>query len=293
MRPRTWFTLRVSSGLLGFVLATCSGYAAYAYAKVTSDGGTFSDEGGDRAEAESVGPLGAAGALVELDSGTLRSRALTSRRWQTAQGLTLAFDAFTLLGLPFGTEVDIPVELRVTGSMDADISLFGEESFALVMADLHHSDSAEWGGEKLLVVTLQSFDSDPVGVQIDRVITRTYRMTAGVPFGISYELTTKTGGIGAADFSSTGVLSFELPAGTSVSSVAGFHQETEPGGEAPTLTIQRSGDSVVISWSPETPGFELEETVNVAGADWASAPDGNPVTIQIAGLARYYRLKKP
>lgn len=293
MKPLTWFTLRVSLGLLGFALATCSGYAAYAYASASSNGGTFSDEGANRAEAESAGSLGTAGALVELDSGTLRSRALTSHRWQTAQGSTLAFDAFTLLGLPFGTEVDIPAELRVTGSMDADISLFGEESFALVMADLHHSDSAEWGAEKLLVLRLQSFDSDPAGVQIDQVITRTYRMTAGVSFGISYELTAKTGGIGAADFTGTGVLSFELPAGTSVSSAAGFHQEAKPGGEAPTLAIQRSGDSVVISWSPPTAGFELEEKVNLAGADWASAPDGNPVTIPIAGLARYYRLKKP
>ena len=293
MRPLTWFTLCVSLGLLGLALGTSSGYAASAYARASSNGGTFSDEGGNRAEAESAGSLGAAGALVELDSGTLRCHALTSRRWQTAEGLTLAFDAFTLLGLPFGTEVDIPVELRVTGSMDADISLFGEESFALVWADLHHSESAEWGGEKLLVFTLQSFDSDPVGVRIDQVITRTYRMTAGVPFGISYELITKTGGIGAADFTGTGVLSFKLPAGTSVSSVAGFHQEAEPGGEAPTLAIQRAGDSVIISWSPPTPGFELEETVNLAGTDWASAPDGNPVTIQIAGMARYYRLKKP
>jgi hypothetical protein len=64
-------------------------------------------------------------------------------------------------------------------------------------------------------------------------------------------------------------------------------------GEAPTLFIQWSGDSVILSWSPATPGFELEATADLAGAVWTAAPAGNPVTIPITSPARFYRLKKP
>jgi hypothetical protein len=63
--------------------------------------------------------------------------------------------------------------------------------------------------------------------------------------------------------------------------------------EAPTLFIQFSGDSVIISWLPSTPGFELETTVDLAGAVWTPAPPGNPVTILVAGQTRFFRLKKP
>jgi hypothetical protein len=64
-------------------------------------------------------------------------------------------------------------------------------------------------------------------------------------------------------------------------------------GETPTLFISRSGDSVVISWSPATAGFQLEATTDVAGGVWTAAPAGNPVTLPITGSAGFYRLKKP
>ena len=64
-------------------------------------------------------------------------------------------------------------------------------------------------------------------------------------------------------------------------------------GETPTLFIQRSGDSVTISWSPAPAGFELEATTDLVGAVWTAAPAGNPVTIPSTGPARYYRLRKP
>ena len=64
-------------------------------------------------------------------------------------------------------------------------------------------------------------------------------------------------------------------------------------GEAPTVFIQLSGDSVVISWSPATAGFELEVTADLAGAVWTATPTGNPVTILNSGPAKFYRLKKP
>ena len=64
-------------------------------------------------------------------------------------------------------------------------------------------------------------------------------------------------------------------------------------GETPTLFISRSGDSVVISWSPATAGFQLEATTDLAGGVWTAAPAGNPVTLPITGSAAFYRLKKP
>jgi hypothetical protein len=64
-------------------------------------------------------------------------------------------------------------------------------------------------------------------------------------------------------------------------------------GEAPTLFIQLSGDSVIISWSPATPGFELEATADLGGAMWTPVLTTNPVTIPMTGPVRFYRLKKP
>jgi hypothetical protein len=65
-------------------------------------------------------------------------------------------------------------------------------------------------------------------------------------------------------------------------------------GEAPTLYLQLSGANVVISWSPATPGFALEQTDSLAAPAWSTAPPGNPTPpIPVAGASRFYRLKKP
>jgi hypothetical protein len=64
-------------------------------------------------------------------------------------------------------------------------------------------------------------------------------------------------------------------------------------GEGPTLFIQWSGSNAIVSWSPDTPGFALEETDNLDAPVWSDAPDGNPVTIPASGAARFYRLQKP
>ena len=64
-------------------------------------------------------------------------------------------------------------------------------------------------------------------------------------------------------------------------------------GQAPTLFIQWSGDSVIVSWSPATAGFQLEATTDLTGAVWTAAPIGNPVTLPITGAAQFFRLTKP
>lgn len=62
---------------------------------------------------------------------------------------------------------------------------------------------------------------------------------------------------------------------------------------APTLFIQVSGNSVIISWSPTTPGFVLEETTSLASPSWSPAPSGNPTgPIPATGEATFYRLRQ-
>src|SRR5438477_8423650 len=65
-------------------------------------------------------------------------------------------------------------------------------------------------------------------------------------------------------------------------------------GEAPTMFIQFSGNNVVISWSPATPGFTLEEKDSLSLPSWLPAPSGNPTPpIPAASSAKFYRLHKP
>ena len=64
-------------------------------------------------------------------------------------------------------------------------------------------------------------------------------------------------------------------------------------GEAPTLFIELSGSTVIISWSPATPGFTLEQTDSLPPASWSVGPAGNPAMIPISAATRLFRLKKP
>ena len=66
-------------------------------------------------------------------------------------------------------------------------------------------------------------------------------------------------------------------------------------GEAPTLFIQHSGVNVIISWSPSTPGFSLEQSSTLLPLSWGAAPSGgtNPATIAVGSGPTFYRLKKP
>jgi hypothetical protein len=62
----------------------------------------------------------------------------------------------------------------------------------------------------------------------------------------------------------------------------------------PTLVIQLSGANVVISWSPATPGFQLEQSDDLSSSSWSAAPAGNPTApIPTSNGTKFYRLKKP
>jgi hypothetical protein len=64
---------------------------------------------------------------------------------------------------------------------------------------------------------------------------------------------------------------------------------------APTLTIVPAAPGyATISWSPNTPGFVLQETVSLSPANWTNSVSGptNPSTISTTLPAKFYRLKE-
>jgi hypothetical protein len=65
---------------------------------------------------------------------------------------------------------------------------------------------------------------------------------------------------------------------------------------APTLTIVPAGaGQAAISWSPNTPGFILQETWVLAPANWTNSPSGstNPIVVPATLPTKFYRLFKP
>lgn len=64
----------------------------------------------------------------------------------------------------------------------------------------------------------------------------------------------------------------------------------------PTLTIAPAGPAqATISWSPDAPGFLLQETSIVNPPNWlnSASSTNNPVTVPVPGISRFYRLHKP
>jgi hypothetical protein len=65
---------------------------------------------------------------------------------------------------------------------------------------------------------------------------------------------------------------------------------------APTLTIVPAGPGqATISWSPDAPGFLLQETMSLSPTNWMSSASGstNPITVSVPGSMKLYRLVKP
>jgi len=65
---------------------------------------------------------------------------------------------------------------------------------------------------------------------------------------------------------------------------------------APTLTIvPATPGQATISWSPNTPGYVLQETWVLSLANWTNSPSGttNPITVPAIAPAKFYRLFKP
>jgi hypothetical protein len=64
----------------------------------------------------------------------------------------------------------------------------------------------------------------------------------------------------------------------------------------PTLAItQSSATNAIISWSPPTWGWHLEETPALNPAAWSASPsvELNPVSVDATNAAKFYRLTTP
>jgi hypothetical protein len=64
---------------------------------------------------------------------------------------------------------------------------------------------------------------------------------------------------------------------------------------APMLTIAPAAPGyAAISWTPNTPGFILQETWRVSPANWTNSPSAstNPVTIPTDATAKFFRLRQ-
>ncbi len=65
---------------------------------------------------------------------------------------------------------------------------------------------------------------------------------------------------------------------------------------APTLAIVPAAPGfALLSWTPNMPGFVLQETLRLSPTNWVSAASGatNPVTVPATLATRFYRLLKP
>ncbi|MHC1766232.1 MAG: LamG-like jellyroll fold domain-containing protein [Verrucomicrobiia bacterium] len=65
--------------------------------------------------------------------------------------------------------------------------------------------------------------------------------------------------------------------------------------QPPTISVARSGNSLVLSWPAAATGFVLESSAAIAGGSWApvSGVVNNSVTVDTSTGSRFYRLRKP
>ena len=65
---------------------------------------------------------------------------------------------------------------------------------------------------------------------------------------------------------------------------------------APTLTMAPAAPGqATISWTPNTPGFVLQETLSLSPTNWVNSASGatNPITVPATLPTKFYRLSKP
>ena len=65
---------------------------------------------------------------------------------------------------------------------------------------------------------------------------------------------------------------------------------------APTLTIiPAAPGNATISWTPNTPGFVLQETLSLSPTNWVNSGSGstNPIIVPATLPTKFYRLIKP
>ncbi|MEI7935600.1 MAG: hypothetical protein WCK27_02825 [Verrucomicrobiota bacterium] len=68
-----------------------------------------------------------------------------------------------------------------------------------------------------------------------------------------------------------------------------------PASDTPRLTIKSSTPGyAIVSWSPATNGFVLQEKLSLGSTNWIDSTSGaaNPVTVPAALPVKFYRLRK-
>jgi hypothetical protein len=66
----------------------------------------------------------------------------------------------------------------------------------------------------------------------------------------------------------------------------------ESAGPVPTLQIRILGGNVLISWSPASVGFVLEQSLSLSAPTWSAAPTGNPASISVSSGQLFFRLRQ-
>ena len=66
----------------------------------------------------------------------------------------------------------------------------------------------------------------------------------------------------------------------------------ESAGPVPTLQIRILGGNVLISWSPASVGFVLEQSSSLSAPTWSVAPTGNPASIAVSSGQLFFRLRQ-
>lgn len=66
------------------------------------------------------------------------------------------------------------------------------------------------------------------------------------------------------------------------------------GGPTLTVTAGAPGEAL-ISWSPVTPGYVLQQSTSLENPNWSNTPGGtaSPVRVGAADASKFYRLLKP
>jgi len=61
------------------------------------------------------------------------------------------------------------------------------------------------------------------------------------------------------------------------------------------MIVSAAPGQATVSWSPNTPGFVLQETLSLSPSIWVNAPSGaaNPVIVSATLPTKSYRLFKP
>ena len=131
-----------------------------------------------------------------------------------------------------------------------------------------------------------------------RFIDTTGSGTGDIAIPITYSLGVQGSahdGVADGDYSHTGHLYLSAP-GVTLRTESGRTYASPP----PTLNILRAGTNVVISWSTNVSGYQLESTANLAaGNQWVAVTNTpavvgleNVVTNSVSPIGIFYRLKK-